>query len=327
VKLSKGGIVCVIIGLVLVLIAPVWKWGIVPTVVKIPDNIDSTLIYEGVLTLNVDPSSMSPLPPGMEVKIPLTITRKDVSDKAKGDDEVAVIKETMVAKGPGGADFQTYTKYYALDRKTAKNVPGHNSDVDRKDYSLLLGFDVQKDGSYAFWDDDVEKSGALEYVKTVKMDGFDYNGIETLEWKGTSEPEKTVEPPLGLPSKISGAQIKAVLNNPSLPLSDTEMFPIDYLKKTSGEFRVDQKTGSIFDVILNKEEYFVDATAMGMGELKLATLTYSQTPENVKQNLDVAAKSYMLLNTVQIYFPLIMLILGGIFLIIGIALIVMKKAD
>jgi hypothetical protein len=327
VKRSKGGIVCVIIGLVLVLIAPVWKWGVVPTVVKIPDTIDQTLIYEGVLTLHVDPASMTPLPPEMAVNIPLTIIRQDISDPAKSSKDVAVIKEPLVAKGPGNADFLSYTKYYALDRKTAKNVPDAGSNVDRKDYSLLLGFFVDKDGSYRLWDDDVAASGPLEYVKTTTMDGLQYKDIEVLEFKGSSEPEKTVSPPLGLPSKISGAQIKAVLNDPNLPFNDTDMYPIDYLKKTSGVFRVDQKTGSIFDVIKNKEEYYVDATALGMGKLLLGELEYSQTPLNVKENLDIAAKNYMLLDSVEIYFPLIMLILGGIFLLIGIVMIVMKRSS
>ncbi len=326
-KRSKAGIVFVIIGLVLVLIAPVWKWGIVPTVVKLPDTIDQTMIYEGVLTLNVDPTSMSPLPPGMEVKVPLTITRTDVSDKAKGTNKVAVVKETAVAKGPGNKDFLSYTKYYALDRKTGKNVAGKNSDTDRTGYSLLLGFHVKNDKSYTIWDDDVGAAGKLEYVTTEKMDGFDYKNVEVKEWKASSAGEKTKEPPLGMPSKISGAQIKAVLNNPDLPFSDTEMYPMDYLKATTATLRVDTMTGSIFDVVDNKEEYFVDATALGMGKLKLATIQYSQTPENVKQNLDVAAKNYMLLNSVEIYMPLLMLILGAIFLVIGLALIIMKKSS
>jgi len=327
VKRSKAGIVFVIIGLVLVLIAPVWKWGIVPTVVKLPDTIDQTLIYEGVLTLNVDPTSMSPLPPGMEVKIPLTITRMDVSDKAKGTNKVAVVKEPAVAKGPGNKDFLSYTKYYAADRKTGKNVSGHNSDTNRTDYSLSLGFHVKKDGSYAIWDDDVGAAGPLEYVTTEKMDGFKYKNIEVLEFK-VSGSGKTKSPPLGMPSKISGAQIKAVLNNPDLPsFKDTDMYPIDYIKATTATLRADQKTGSLFDVVDYKDEYFVDATALGMGKLKLATLQYHQTPENIKQNLDVAAKSYMLLNSVEIYMPLIMLILGIIALVIGLALIIRKKAS
>jgi len=327
VKRSKAGIVFVIIGLVLVLIAPVWKWGVVPTVVKLPDAIDQTLIYEGVLTLNVDPTSMSPLPPDMAVKIPLTITRVDLSDKAKGTNKVAVVKETAVAKGPGNKDFLSYTKYYALDRKTGKNVAGKNSDQNRTDYSLMLGFFVKNDGSYAVWDDDVGQAGKLEYITTEKMDGFTYKNVEVKEWKFVGSPEKTKEPPLGMPSKITGAQIKAVLNNTSLPFNDTDMYPIDYLKATTSTIRVDTKTGSIFDIVDYKDEYFVDATALGMGKLKLAQIQYHQTPENIKQNLDVAAKSYMLLNSVEIYLPLIMLILGLIALVIGLALIIVKKSS
>jgi len=309
---------------VLLILTPIWKWAVVPSLKKLPDTIDQTLIYEGVLTLNVDPTTMAPLPAGMEVKVPLTITRKDISDKAKGTKKVAVVREPVVAKGPAGKDYINYTKYYALDRKTGKNVPGNNSDMNRTDYSLLLGFDVDPKNTYKYFEDDTATAQKMDYVKTDKMDGFDYKDVEVLEFKGTGA-DKTKEPPLGMPAKISGAQIKAVLNNPNLPFADTEMFPIDYIKGTTATMRVDQRTGSIFDVVSMKEEYFVDATALGMGKIKLATIQYSQTPESVKQNLDEAASSYKQLDMVEKYIPLLLLILGVIFLVIGLVLILVKK--
>jgi hypothetical protein len=309
---------------VLLILTPVWKWAVVPSLKKIPDTVDQTLIYEGVLTLNVDPTTMAPLPAGMEVKVPLTITRKDVSDKAKGTSSVAVIREPVVAKGPASKDYINYIKYYALDRKTGKNVPGNNSDMNRTDYSIMLGFDVTPNGTYKYFDDDTAKAAKMNYVKSDTMDGFDYKGVKVLQFTGTGS-GKTTKPPLGMPAKISGAQIKTVLNNPGLPFADTEMYPIDYIKNITATIRVDERTGSIFDVMSMKEEYFVDATALGMGKIKLATIQYSQTPASVKQNLDEAASSYKQLDMVEKYIPLLLLILGVILLVIGVVLILVKK--
>jgi len=308
----------------MIVLAPLWKWVVAPVLVKLPDNINETSYYEGVLTLNVDPNSMQVLPPDMPVKIPLTITRKDVSAPEKSDGSVAVIKETAVAKGPGGKDFLAYTKYYALDRKTAKNVTSDQADVkNRTGYSITLGFFVNKDGTYPFWDDDTRTATNLEFVKTDTMDGFQYKGIPVIVWKGGGE-AKTVTPPLGLPSKISGAQVKAII--PSLTtLNDTEMYPIDYIKRTTATVVVDQKAGTVVSLPAYQEEYFVDASALGQGKIKLATLNYHQTPASVKTQLDHAAKTYKLLDSVETYIPIGLLVIGLIELIIGLILYLRKK--
>lgn len=324
-KRSKAGLVLIILGLVTILaLAPLAKWVLAPALVKLPNNIDETSIYEGVLTLNVDPNSMQVLPPDMPVKIPLTITRTDVTDKTKSAGNITVIKETAVAKGPAGKDLINYTKYFALDAKTAKNVTSDQADVkNRTDYSITVGFFVSKDGKYAIWDDDTATTGSLVFVKTDKMDGFKYKGVPVLVFNSTGE-AKTVKPPLGLPAKISGAQVKAIM--PQLTtLNDTEMYSIDYIKKTTATVVVDQKAGSIVSLPAYQEEYFVDASALGQGKIKLATLQYHQTPESVKTQLDHAAKNYMQLNAIEIYIPVGLLIIGLIELIIGLILYLRKK--
>lgn len=322
-KRSKAGLVLIIIGVLIVALAPIWKWGLGPTLVKLPDDIDGTSIYEGVLTLSIDPESFSPLPPDMTVKVPLTIVRKDISAPEKSTGSVAVIKETAEAKGPGGKDFLTYTKYYALDRKTAKNVTSDEADLkNRKDYSLTLGFGLDESNKM-IWDDDVQMSGEARFVKTVKMDGYDSKDIELNVYTASGE-DVTKAPPLGMPDKISGAEIKGVLNNPTLPLADTEMYAIPFLKATEATLMADVKTGQIVNLDM-KETYSVDATAFGMGNITLAELHYVQTPENVKTNIDSAAENYGLLAAVETYIPLGLLIIGLIILIIGLVLFLRKR--
>lgn len=322
-KRSKAGLVLIIIGVVLAVLAPVWKWGLAPALVKLPDNIDATSVYEGVLTLNVDPTSLAPLPPDMAVKVPLTIVRKDTSVPDKSTGSVAVIKETAVAKGPGGKDFLTYTKYYALDRKTAKNVSSNEANIkNRTGYSLTLGF-FPTTATKKFWDDDTMSAGDAKYVKTVKMDGFKSKDVSLMVWHAAGE-GVAVNPPLGLPAKVSGADVKKILNNPALPLVDTEMYPITYLKGSDATFMTDSKTGQIVNLDMT-ETYSVDASALGMGKIKLAVLHYVQTPENVKTSIDEATENYGLLNTVEYWIPIALLVIGVIILIIGLLLFLRKK--
>lgn len=324
-KKSKAGLVLIIIGVVFIALVPIWKWGLGPQLLKIPDTIDTISYYEGVLTLNIDPNSLQPLPPEMAVKVPLSITRTDVSAPERSSGSVAVIKETAVAKGPGGKNFTEYTKYYALDRKTGENVTSDEADVkNRTGYSILLGFYVDKDGTYPVWDDDTRSSGDLKFVEEKTLNGYTSKDVPAIVWNGSGK-EKAVVPPLGLPEKVSGAQIKALLENPALPYNDTEMYPISYLKSTDATVITGKKVGQFLSVPDYKEEYFVDATDAGLGEIKLATLQYHQTAASVKKSTDEGTDAYMLLDAVSTYIPLGLLIIGLIILGIGLALYLRKK--
>jgi len=327
VKRSRAGLVLVIIGVIIVVLAPVWKWAVAPQVVKLPDTLDVTSVYEGTLSLYIDPSTLAPLPPDTPVKIPLTITRVDASDKAKSNGSTAVIKETAVAKGPGGKDFVNYTKYFALDRKTAKNVTSSQANLtNRRGYSITLGFFVNKNGVFPFWDDDTETATNLILVKTDKMSGFKYKDVPVVVFKATGS-DKTKTPPLGLPATVPGSQIKTLINNPTASFNDTQQYPIDYIKSITATVIVDQKAGSVIDLPKYNESYSVDASALGMGNIKLASLDYAQTPENVKQVLDDTAKNYKLLDAVEIYIPIALLIIGLIILIIGLILYLRKPKE
>ena len=64
-----------------------------------------------------------------------------------------------------------------------------------------------------------------------------------------------------------------------------------------------------------------------MGNIKLASLDYAQTPESIKDVLDNSAKSYMLLNAVEIWIPVALLVIGLIILIIGLILYLRKPKE
>lgn len=322
-KRSKAALVIMIIGLVILVMAPIFKWVIGPSLVKIPDNIDVTSIYDGTLTLYVDPASLAVLPTDMAVVVPLAIARRDLSQPAKSTGSVALIKETTNAKGPAGKEFINTEHFFALDRKTSENVPGHGSDTDRKGYYPLLPIGAQKI-TYQLWDQDTGRTGPANFTKTVMLDGFKYKNVECYEYKAEGKPEPTVEPPLGLPKTISGAQIKALASgipglNPATiaGLVDTQQYPITYQKQTTATIVGEPRTGSIVSVPLNTEVYSVDASAMGLPSIKLAQVRYTQNPENVAAVIDDSAANWGLLDLAQKWIPLIVLLLGIVVTAVG----------
>ncbi|MHB8896873.1 MAG: porin PorA family protein [Candidatus Geothermincolia bacterium] len=322
-KRSKGALVVLIIGLVILVLSPIWKWGIGPMLIKVPDTIDTTSVYDGTLTLYVDPTSLALLPPEMAVVIPLSIARRDLSQPAKSTGSVAVIKETTNAKGPAGKEFINTTHYFAIDRKTSENVPGNGSDTNRKGFYPILPIGAKKI-TYQLWDQDTGKTGPANFTKTVTREGFKFKNVQCYEYKATGKPDPTVEPPLGLPKTISGAQIKSLASgipglSPTLlaGLVDTQKYPITYQKQTTATIVAEPRTGSIVQVPLNTEAYFVDASAMGLPSIKLAQVQYRQTPEKVAEVIDESAANWGLLDMVGLWIPLILLIVGVIVAAIG----------
>ncbi len=313
---SKAALVVLIIGLVILVMSPIFRWGIAPALIKVPDNIDTQSVYNGSLTLLVDPASLAFLGAENAVVIPLHIERHDLSQPEKSSSSVALIKETTNATGPAGKEFINSTHYYALDRKTSENVHGHGSDADRSGYYPILPVGTKKI-TYDIWSDDTGRAGPVEFQKTVSLESFKYTDVECYQFGATGEPEKCIEPPLGLPKSITGAQIKAIATgDPSMDASkvaglvDTQKYPITYLKKTDVTLQAEPRTGSIVNVPSNVETYYVDASALGLSNIELAKVKYAQTLENVAEVIDESAANWSLLDLALLWIPLILLIVG-----------------
>lgn len=318
---SKAGLVILIIGILVLVLTPIWRWVIGPSMVKLPDTLDSISVYDGTLTLYVDPTTLTILPADMAVKIPLQITRHDLSLPDKSSSSVAVVQETVKAIGPAGKTFIDTSMDYALDRKTSENVKSPEADEDRTGWYPLLPIGAAKI-TYPIWGNDTKMTGDANYVEEVKVAGINTPPSTCYVYKVEGKPDKMPEPPLGLPKTIPGAMIKQLITQvPGAPssipfISDTEEVPITYLMQTTATIVGEPRTGTIVDVD-NTDNYYIDTSALGIPNLKLATIHYVQTKENVKQLMDDASENWILLDTVYVWVPLGMLILGIILTAIG----------
>ena len=99
---------------------------------------------------------------------------------------------------------------------------------------------------------------------------------------------------------------------------------ITYLDQTTATIVGEPRTGSIVNAI-NSDTYTVDASAVGLGKIKLATISYKQVPENVAKVMDETAENFGLLDMVGLWIPLILLILGLVVTVLGLILFLRKK--
>ena len=323
VKRSKAGIVVVIIGVVLLILCPIFKWGIAPAFIKLPDDLKIKSVYQGTTKMYVDPATLAILPADQPVVVPIVISREDASVPSKSSSGVALVKETTKVVGPAGKVFNDYTHYYALERTTAKSVSGHNSDMNRTGWTLQWPFGSGKQ-TYPVWDDDTGKTSPAKFVKVSKISGLKLKDVTVYVYHVDSE-FPFLKPPLGLPDKLTGAQVKALLGNPNLALSDTEAFPITYIKRIVATVAVEPETGTVADISDNTETYSVDASAIGMGNIKVAEIHYAQTPLNVANNVDDTKNYLDQISLATMWIPLILLIVGVVLVIIGGVLLLRKK--
>jgi len=323
-KRYRFGIILLIIGVIIVVMAPIWKWAIAPSFLKLPCDIDITPVYEGTLKLYVNQEAMTLLPEGKEKIIPIKITRKEKGVPGISDSNTVIVKESVVTTS-GGTIISKFENYYALDRKTSKNVPSHKSNRNRKGYSILLPVGTKK-STYEMWDDDTETTTKAKFVKELTRDGNKHKRVKLYLFSGKSE-ATFVKPPIGLPEKLTGKQIKEIIGKPNLALADNELFPITYLKKINAEFSVEPRTGSIVDVPKYSEVYLVDASTLGMEPIKLASIDYSQTDESVRECIDDSAKYFSMLDIVTLWIPLIFLVIGLLVLLFSSVVYARKPAS
>ena len=101
--------------------AIVWWAIIAPMLVKLPNDIDTQMDFEGNLTVYVNPDDGQPLPDGQEMAVPSRRIRTFVALPDLFTSGTAVFEDTLVLTAAGEAS-PPQVSHYALDRKSRKCV-------------------------------------------------------------------------------------------------------------------------------------------------------------------------------------------------------------
>jgi len=317
--------VLIVIGVLLVALAPAWLWGIGPLFVKMPADLKIDSTYRGTLTVYADRVTTRFYPAGEEVVTPLTIQARDHSVASKNTSSLLVMDERVDVRDastgqalPGVRPNATYV----LDRRTCQNVPGIIEGVDRTGYSLTFPIGAAKK-DYPMWDDELGHSTSCKYERSTRMDGDKYKGVTVYVYSIPPEMEKMVKPPPGLPETLSGAQLKQMSPGSSLPVPDTFQIKLEYYKKIELTQYVEPRTGVVVYVPKNHYEYYVkNAPGQSPAYLKLASVEYRRVLDNARGEIDASAKYFWPLDLDLKWTPLSYLITGLILLACGVFLMV-----
>ncbi|NPV58152.1 MAG: DUF3068 domain-containing protein [Actinobacteria bacterium] len=301
--------ILIALGIVLILAAILW-WAIaVNSLVKIPDDLDSTSKYEGEMTYYVNPTTHEPLPEGEEMKLPMKVERRVSSVADEYDSSTAVLKEEVTVEvgglknPPGGLE-----SIYVLDRKGSENLNDERAydfkagnRVNREgSYYPLLPFDTSKDEAYKIWKGEIGEASDSEFIEEVESFGvtvYNFKGSATLEDK------KEVVPAYielnGLPSEVTFEELKPRLQAlgvdvdgllalaqqrlsaedlQSLNAALQEKIPIKYYWTYDIETSVEPKTGAPVNLYKDVEAMYMEVDTSKLMGVFTILAKYSSDP-------------------------------------------------
>ena len=106
--LKVASVTAIAVGVLLMLIWPVWRLAIGPWLKKGPADFEITNKYKGEVTYFVSSETLEPLPQGQEETIPLSVTGTDTALPENSTSDVTVVRqETAVEAGGKEAEKTT----------------------------------------------------------------------------------------------------------------------------------------------------------------------------------------------------------------------------
>lgn len=281
-------------GLVLVLVALLWRPVAVPLLVRFPTDLDQATRYEGTITLYVDQTTGTPL--AEPVRLPLEIERRIRTVPEESGADTVVVQELVTFRVAGSPQREAHQ--YVMDRRSMQNQddprswsygPGHV--VDRAGtYRVNLALGTDSEHRYQVWENEpgagftmtgesggqpVSRHGltllAMEevfgdvpvtprYRQELRTQGFPLAlGFDALAARLTAD---GIDVEAGLAALGPAAGVTAAAGRARLPLR--------FFRYNDGHALVEPRTGAIVDLVVSDEGISATVDLRPLADLRAA---------------------------------------------------------
>jgi DUF3068 family protein len=326
------GIIVLVLGVVFVAGAGVVRWVVAPNMAQLPSDTNTTRMYDGTAAWLINPSvaTGTRVGPGLLRNVPIQLRHTDRVVDTNGHSALVADERVVTVPGYTVADL----KYlYGVDRRTFMPVDTYQKVVPASGVTFNWPM-YTKPHDYTGWVQDTMMTTPLRYVATTQR-----GGVETYEFRTDGPAFPITDPVLGrmLPKSMTKAQLLEL--TPSLGLSTPQLLKLDKLMKSlpdpvpmsyryRGEatFWVAPTSGLIVDMT---QRDIRTSGVMVQGKFvplaPLMDMTYSFTPQSVASAAADADKAVSDLHKIKVTLPVALLVLGGIFIVVGIALLLIRR--
>ena len=328
-KLSRSAVVLAVAGVLLLVAAAVVRFVVVPSVTKLPTDLDVTLEFEGTYD-GTNPAGLSG--GATEVladDVPITATRNVSAQDVDGDTEIVRRADERVV---GDGEPAVTEVFFAVDRGTAEAGPAPDGAEDVTDAEGLV-FTLPVDpstaeGAYEYWDQNTLQAAPVTFEGEETFGGRDVYRYESL-----SEGELANPAALNLPTSLSKdtlaalapgldglvspellAALPAVL--PSLPAE----IPIAWASRTTTFVDADQELGATIAGGSTQEVTGSLDLRVTTVDVPFATIAIYSTDDSIDTRGDQVGDQSRLLGLVGTVLPIVLLVLGVLLLVAALLL-------
>lgn len=295
------------LGVLLMVLAGVWRLAVPPLAVKLPSDLDKTAHATGTFTLFLNPATKTPI--SNPQTYPLDIERRLHVVSSSSSQAVVAENDVEVIKGlPDPVGHQVFNQQYVLNRRSMKDVDSDQSwaytsanQVDRSPgYSVQLPMNTGS-GPYQIWKNEAGKSYAFSGDGTVKRNGITmqllHGHLTNAKVQGyyidqlSSVLPKTLTPAEAAAQLESQGVDASALQTVVLPQLDpadraevvsilTKPVNLNYTVDVDTRLGVEKRTGAIVNLQRINQTIYVspDVTGIGRVQLILAEPKYSTKP-------------------------------------------------
>jgi hypothetical protein len=315
-SVRRSAIVFAAVGLVLIVLAALLRFVVVPIATKLPGSTDLTVHYSGTATLlNTAALQSGDVAHLINANVPLTVDRRVRVTATHGD--TGVVSDVLTLHV--GGQTQVSPHIYALDRTTLNGTTAPaGTAVEPSKGALSSAFPVgAKKKNYRYYDSTTRSIVPARYTGTSTVKGRSVNVYKMTASGPVKDPALLTTLPTGLPKTLVaslGPLLPAALRaqlTPATLAALPDVIPFSYTGTTNIVAYVDQQTGLALDQTIS--EQVVANAALGGTSTSLAPVSafsFRVTPASVSYLVDKAQSSGRLLTLLGTVLPLVLLIVG-----------------
>jgi hypothetical protein len=324
------------LGVLCLIVAAIFYWGVKPSQAQLPADTDTTRQYEGTakVLLNPDALASGDKAHAVAVNTPVDASRTVKVLATSGSAAQVSDKRTITASGQTvGSTSDTY----AVDRKSLAATTDHPSSwnvIAAQGLTVSWPIGAEKK-DYTGWVNETQSTTNLKYQKEESRDGISTYVYQTQTQPAPIKDKQVLDTlPAALPVSALGA-LSSVLPLPDTLKSQlatllprlTQPVPLSYLYSITATYWVEPTTGTVVDV--QQEEVRQAGLSLPGGttapQIPVYDVSVHATDNSVSTAVHEAKDNANKIHLVGTTLPLVFLIVGIVLILAGIAVFLLGR--
>jgi hypothetical protein len=325
VAVRRSSIVLGAVGVVLIVLALLVWFVVVPIATQLPGSTDLKVVYSGTGTLlNASALQSGDTKDVIAANVPITVDRELKVTSVHGGTAIVADDLTIHA----GTQTLPSDHTYALDRTTMDGVtPPAGIAVEPSVGALSSAFPIgpKADDSYRYYDSTTRNIVPVRYAGSATRQGRAVNVYKITSSGPVKDPGLLKMLPSALPKKLLAglapllpAAVRAEVT-PATLAALPDPVPLSYTGTTAIVAYVDQQTGVPIDETISQQVVVnVTAGARTLSLIPVLALDFRVTPASMVTLAHKAQTSGELLTVIEVIVPVVLVVVGVILVVIAV---------